>query len=86
MSLCPRPQHPVPEIVLNEKFNKHRLRMFLSLGLCDYDYRGRLQSYLAAAGDDSSVQIVYTDPESASAASKAAMCRPSRARPPTSVR
>jgi hypothetical protein len=41
-----------------------RAWLYLRLGLCDYNYRGRLQSYLAAAGDESSVQIMYTDPES----------------------
>ena len=56
-----RPQNPHPEITLTESFNRHNLRKYVTLGLCDTEYQNRLSTYLAAA-DGNEIQIKYTDP------------------------
>jgi len=55
-----RPQNPHPEITLTESFNRHNLRKYVTLGLCDTEYQNRLSTYLAAA-DGNEIQIKYTD-------------------------
>ena len=57
-----RPQNPHPEITLTETFNRHNLRKYITLGLCnDSEYLNRLSTFLAAA-DGNEIQIKYTDP------------------------
>jgi hypothetical protein len=63
VSIVIQPQNSHGPITLTEKFNRHNLKKFVTMGMCDdAEYTERLGKYVKAAKDASHIEVQYTNP------------------------